>query len=346
MPIFGVIILAKEMINMSEEIFEICPDIYRIIFDIPINVDPLNLYFIAGKRPTLIDTGPLLPDATEMIRAKLAKIGFDIQDLDQIIITHGHFDHCGLANELKKITKAKILIHPLEELAIINFNQLNSGLHEEIVTKLKLWGFPDEELTKIHKSYSYMTKFSCGPLETIESLQNGQMITAGNYTFEVIHCPGHSAGLICLYQKEKKILFSSDHILKRITPTIDLYIPAKDGEISGLPDYFSSLDKLAKLDVDYCLPGHGELISDHRQRIKEIKQSSEERSDYFRQLLKENSYTPYNLTIKFIEDIKRKPTGDTLFLALREVMAYLSKLESEGIVHSEEKDGLTHYSLL
>lgn len=327
---------------MSKGILEICPGIFKIDYDIPINVDPLNLYILAGKKLTLIDTGPLLPGAVEMIGSKLSEIGYNLQDLDQIIITHSHFDHCGLVNELKKATKAKILIHPTEEIAVNDFNKLNSGFREDAKEKLKGWGFPDEELIKIQKAFSFMTKFSCGPLGSVEYINNGQIIMAGDYKFEVIHCPGHSAGLICLYQKENKILFSSDHILKRITPNLDLYIPEKDGEFSGLPDYFSSLEKLAKLDVDCCLPGHGELIYNYQQRIEEIKQSSRKRQEYFYQLIKDNTYTPYKLTIKFLEDINRRPSGDTLFLALREVMAYLSKLQSEGIVSSEEKDRITY----
>lgn len=329
---------------MSEGITEIYPDIFRIQYEIPINVDPLNLYFIKGEKNTLVDTGPLLPDGVKYIEANLDKIGFTIQDIDQVIITHSHFDHCGLANELKQKTKTKILIHPLEKTAIYNFYQLTAGLPDDLVAMLKLWEFPPENINKIYKAYSYMTNYSCGPLESVDLIEGEQIIKVGNYDFKVINCKGHASGLICLYQPEKKILFSSDHLLDRITPSIDLQI-AKDGEISGIFDYFSSLETLAKLEVDYCLPGHGDLISNHRQRIDEIKQSSETRFDYFHQLFKDNSYTPYKLTMKFIEDIGRKPTGDTLFLALREVMAYISLLQSKGILHCEERNGLKYYFL-
>jgi len=49
------------------------------------------------------------------------------------------------------------------------------------------------------------------------------MIYLSGNCYEVIFTPGHSDGLICLYNKEKNVLFSTDHILPRITPNISYW---------------------------------------------------------------------------------------------------------------------------
>jgi len=56
-----------------------------------------NVYAV-GKGPiTLIDTGLKIPGSLEFIHKKLKEAGFDFNDIERIIITHGHVDHFGLA---------------------------------------------------------------------------------------------------------------------------------------------------------------------------------------------------------------------------------------------------------
>ncbi|MCW5880398.1 MAG: MBL fold metallo-hydrolase [Anaerolineae bacterium] len=82
-------------------------------------------------------------------------------------------------------------------------------------------------------------------------LSDGQTIDLGGFIFHVIHAPGHSAGMVCLYEPAQRLLLVSDAVQGR---------GAGD---AGLPAYFhsgdqyrASLARLAALDATTLALGH------------------------------------------------------------------------------------------
>jgi glyoxylase-like metal-dependent hydrolase (beta-lactamase superfamily II) len=94
-------------------------------------------------------------------------------------------------------------------------------------------------------------------------LEGGETLTIDNFSFRVIHTPGHSPGGICLYEAEKKLLFSGDTVFSM-------------GNI-GRTDLFGgdsllllrSIELLLKLDVIYLCPGHMQAVTDGNAHIRE-----------------------------------------------------------------------------
>jgi hydroxyacylglutathione hydrolase len=84
-------------------------------------------------------------------------------------------------------------------------------------------------------------------------LQEGDL-NIGDLRFQILLTPGHSPGSISVYWPEYKVLFTGDVIFKNGIGRTDL--PGGKGGV--LRD---SIERLAKLDVEYLLPGHGEIIS-------------------------------------------------------------------------------------
>jgi glyoxylase-like metal-dependent hydrolase (beta-lactamase superfamily II) len=83
------------------------------------------------------------------------------------------------------------------------------------------------------------------------SLRDKNVIKTQNFSFEVVHTPGHTPGSICLYDKMKKILISGDTLFEDSIGRTDLQGGNKQ-------DMQKSLQRLSKLDINYLLPGHGE----------------------------------------------------------------------------------------
>ena len=83
-------------------------------------------------------------------------------------------------------------------------------------------------------------------------LQEGDL-TIGDETFEVFVTPGHSPASICLYWPRQKALFTGDVVFNRSIGRSDL--PGGNGALLK-----ASIEKLASLDVDYLLSGHGEPV--------------------------------------------------------------------------------------
>jgi len=176
-----------------------------------------NVYLILDKKTALIDTGTgwETDNLIKQIEEYTNKIDF-------IILTHEHFDHCGGAARLKNYFNAKIAMH--EEGSIF----LERGMMSE---------FFNARVRKANVDIK---------------LHGEEIIELGEHKLHVIHTPGHSMGSICLYEPNKKVLFSGD--------TIFLY-----GGI-GRTDFYGgnemllkkSIQKISRLSVKALYPGHGE----------------------------------------------------------------------------------------
>ena len=84
-------------------------------------------------------------------------------------------------------------------------------------------------------------------------LQEGDL-KIGDLSFEVIQTPGHSPGSICLYWPDKKVLFTGDVVFSQGIGRTDL--PGGNGE-----QLKESIKKISRLDAEYLLPGHGDIVS-------------------------------------------------------------------------------------
>jgi glyoxylase-like metal-dependent hydrolase (beta-lactamase superfamily II) len=85
-------------------------------------------------------------------------------------------------------------------------------------------------------------------------VKEGDIIKTELCPLKVIWTPGHTEGGMCLYNEDKKILFSGDTVF-----------PGGNygnyrGESGGLTAMIDSLRKLVELEVDVMMPGHGSPV--------------------------------------------------------------------------------------
>jgi glyoxylase-like metal-dependent hydrolase (beta-lactamase superfamily II) len=55
------------------------------------------------------------------------------------------------------------------------------------------------------------------PVALDRTLADGDVLQLGGEDWRVLHTPGHSADLICLYQRQERLLLGSDHLIKHIS---------------------------------------------------------------------------------------------------------------------------------
>ncbi len=84
-------------------------------------------------------------------------------------------------------------------------------------------------------------------------LGKGEELTTKNYTFKVLHTPGHTPGSICLYDEKKGVLISGNTFFGFCIGRTDL--PGGSEK-----DLFNSLKTLSSLSIELLLPGHGEPV--------------------------------------------------------------------------------------
>ena len=76
--------------------------------------------------------------------------------------------------------------------------------------------------------------------------------------WSVHETPGHAPSHVCLFQSERRLLISGDHLLGRISLFFDYgYTPDPVGE------FMHSLDVVERLHARLCLPGHGRTFDVH-----------------------------------------------------------------------------------
>lgn len=115
-----------------------------------------------------------------------------------------------------------------------------------------------EELAGTSSPVLFLHEEEASNIETfglsVSKLKDGDLITAGGRTLNIIHTPGHSPGAICLHDPKDKILFSGDTVF-----------PEGGFGRTDLPGgesykLIESLERLAELEVDFILPAHMEPV--------------------------------------------------------------------------------------
>jgi len=318
---------------------EILPNLYRIEIPLPNNpLRALNSYAIkSSERNLIIDTGWNEEPCMNAMQAGLKDLGIDIKKTD-FFITHLHADHMGLLSRLDT------------ERSTIYFNQpdadrINSGpVWDEFLDYARLNGFPEDELQDVFRSHPGF-KFKSERRLPFHILKEDDTVAVGEYRFRCVATPGHTRGHMCLYEPEKKVFASGDHILRDITPTIQLW----SDEWNSLEEYLASLDKVYKYDVELVLPGHRSIFKNCWERIEELKDHHQERLREIISILESGPQNAFQVTSQMSWNITYDswdlfPVSQKWF-AIGEAISHLRYLEAKGTVQCQSETGKRVFSL-
>ncbi len=194
-----------------------------------------NVYVIPGDRAILIDTTSGLH--SDRLLGKL-KERMDVGTIRTIILTHRHFDHIGGAPFFTKELDAEVFVHELDAEAVRSGDARATGAEMFGVSSLG------------HLSPSI--------------LKGNETLSTGTSELQVIHTPGHSAGSICLFDKDERSLICGDTIFADGVGRWDL----PSGDLRALR---SSIRGLSQLNVERLYPGHGPpVMAGAKERISNI----------------------------------------------------------------------------
>jgi len=323
---------------------EILPNLYKIEIPIPNNpLKSLNSYLIKSQdRFLIIDTGMNREECRQKMFSSLHKLNVDLNRTD-FFITHIHVDHLGLLENL--VTSSSKIYFNYKEASMFNIFYFGDARWEELHTSYYLNGFPKDLLTN-SISASGIQRY--GPKKQLEfhAIGDDYSIEIGDYSFRCIETPGHSPGHTCLYEAEKKILLSGDHILMNITPNIGFWFEMPN----SLKEYLTSLERVYKLDVNLILPGHRDHGNDHRKRIKELQEHHQIRLNEILSALQKTEMNAFEVSSHITWDIDA-PTWDKFpaaqkFFAFGETLAHLHYLEQGNLIQQKSKNGIQMFSLV
>ena len=320
-------------------------NIHAIPIELPGYADlkTANIYLVGSEEITMIDTGPKFPGSVELVEDQLNNYGYSFTDIERILITHGHIDHFGQAVKFREHAKKNIecYIHE-EDTWRINSDFFNDEmLDDEARDLLNMVDLPEKEIERIMTRFSFF-KYLADPLDDVSIMKEGDIFSGDGYEIQVIHTPGHSPGSCCFYEKNSKILFSGDIIIKHITPN-PLYEARRsrlsDPNYKSLEAYVKSLKKLSELDCSYVFPGHWEYVSDLQKIIKTYRFHHRERMDLIWKALKKESRPIFQL----IDDVFEFVPEDDVFLAVSEILVHLEIMQLEGRVELADPGPPAYY---
>lgn len=304
--------------------------IIKVTHELPLRLNHVNCFVAETDSGwAVIDVGLHRQPTIDLWKKTLHN-----KTVSKIIITHYHPDHFGYAGALQKKTGAEVWMtktdHETAKLAwqdefIYSFNTYYE------------WSGVPKSLSQQMIENTGKFKSLTSPQPTIDHyLTEGSRFQLGHFEYEVIFTPGHSQGLITLFNKEKSVLLSTDHILPRITPNISYWFV---GDLNPLKSYLDSLEKIKNLDASYVIPSHGEPFYNANNRIDEIVAHHEERLEFILDQLS-HKITAFEMCQKLFP---KQLTVHEMSFAIGETLAHLEYLRSLGQCKRETLQNIWYY---
>jgi len=215
-----------------------------------------NCYLLMGERIVMVDAGA--PGRAEDFVRGIADVPIQPDEIELVVISHGHTGHIGTAQSIKRITNAQIAIHETER------EWLESG-RPPLPPGVTAWGriiFAAAKLIGVPRWYVPPTTAD------ISLGDEGMSLQAYGVPGKIIHTPGHSAGSVSVLLDSGKV-FVGDMAMSakwlRSTPGLPIFA-------ENMEQVRDSWTRLLRAGARTVFPAHGEPFPAAviRQALEEV----------------------------------------------------------------------------
>jgi glyoxylase-like metal-dependent hydrolase (beta-lactamase superfamily II) len=318
--------------------------VHRLAIPTPFMVGRVNAYLIEDDPLTLVDSGPNSAKALDELEQALAARGHEIEDIGLLVISHQHMDHFGLASILARRSGAEVAaIEPLAPYLEDYGRQtdLDDAFAEAIMLR---HGIPGEVVTAL-RAVSAGFRAWGSAVEVTRPLADGSELKLRDRTLQVHHRPGHSPSDTVLFDEQRSMLLSADHLIAHISSNPLLARPlgsepgADEPRPQALVTYMSSLDKTRAMDLELVLPGHGEPITEHVALIDERFRMHERRAEKIYGLVAAQPRTAHEIAVELWGNV----AVTQAYLTLSEVLGHVDLLLRDALVVEAEAGGIVRF---
>lgn len=226
---------------------------------------------------TLVDTGIATPDVESELRAALDARGASFAALDQVLLTHWHHDHAGLAGAIQADGDATVYVHEADAPMVSQDADAVAAMEARQADYLDEWGMPDDKQAELNDFLGTHDGLQGEPAD-VTPLSDGDTVDLGYFEAEVVHLPGHAAGLAAYaFERDgRREAFVGDAVLPKYTPNVG----GADVRVERpLEQYLDSLQRVEALDLDRAWPGHRGPIVAPTERARDIAAHHDERTE-------------------------------------------------------------------
>ena len=217
----------------------VLPGLWRLRLPLPWpGVPHCNAWAIAaGSGVVLVDTGMHEPGSMAQLERAMDQVNLRVEHVRLVAVTHAHTDHWGQAAPICERAGCELWMHPNHEHATRGADDPAAALAQRLEIGRQS-GVPEAALKRYAERFPEgMPSGIARVIEPDRPLVDGVEIDTDLGTWRVYETPGHAPSHVCLFQPERRLLISGDHVLGRISLYYDYgWTPDPVGE------FLSSLD--------------------------------------------------------------------------------------------------------
>ena len=302
---------------------------------------PVNVYLLeeAGGGLCLFDTGLGSPAAWTALEEGFRRLGRHLGEVRRIVVSHGHLDHYGNAQTIAERAGGAVPVfaHAADIGKIAESGVRWRDRMPQYGAHLIRLGVPAEVLSAvaaIGEGHRLARR-----VREVRALGEGERLRFRRFEAEVLHMPGHTPGLLCLWDPAHRVLLAGDHLLEKVSPNpvIELGPEGEDGFFRPLLAYLASIVRVRELPVELVLPGHGPPFGRHRDVIDALLAFYRKRQERIGEMLAGAPRTAWQVA----QGLFPSARAEDAFLTVSEAIANVEVMEARGEV-LREQDGVIY----
>ncbi|MFA3877799.1 MBL fold metallo-hydrolase [Streptomyces sp. MMCC 100] len=325
------------------------PGVHRVPLPLPNDgLHAVNVYLLEDLAEdgglVMIDGGWAIPEARKTLEEGLAAIGRDLGDISHILVTHVHRDHYTQAVELRRLLGSRVYLGAGERRGLELLNELRGGL----TCSLRILRQAGADELADHVRATYPDLYRPEDWETPDRWLDAETLRFGGSELQVIPTPGHTRGHVVFLDERRGLMFSGDHVLPRITPSIGFEAAEPGGR--PLASYLDSLHLVTRYADARLLPAHGPVTDSTHTRVAELVAHHDDRLAKTLAVLGDGTHDAFTVARSLAWTRREVPFGDlnalNQMLAVNETVAHLDVLVLRGTATVSAAQGVNRYTRL
>ncbi|MFA3837756.1 MBL fold metallo-hydrolase [Streptomyces aureus] len=324
------------------------PGVHRVPLPLPNDgLHAVNVYLLENLAEddgiVMIDGGWAIPEARKALEEAMAAIGRDVTDISHILVTHIHRDHYTNAVELRRLLGSRVYLGAGERPGLEMLDRLRSDVPAGSLRTLRDAGAGElaDRIEKLdHGGYDPAV------WESPDRWLGAETVGFGAGELRVVPTPGHTQGHVVFLDEQRGLLFSGDHVLPHITPSIGFELTEPGGR--PLADYLDSLRLMTRYADARLLPAHGPVTDSAHTRVAELLTHHDNRLAQSLKALGDIALDAHAVARKLGWTRREVPFGElsdfNQMLAVNETAAHLDVLVLRGRITVATVGGVQQYT--
>lgn len=293
-----------------------------------------ELVLVDAGMPSGFDAGDADPD--ESLDAGLGAAGYDVEDIDHLVVTHPHVDHVGQVPRVLEAADPTVYAPAgVRE----RFGRDPDALGERVRRNAREAGLTGDHLEEaVEMAVESLRRDSALlPVEAVDEWLEPGPVQLGPLSAEAVHVPGHQADHLAFLTEvnDEASLLAGDVALD-LFRAIVMHDGLDDGYVDAFDGFYAALDRLEALDVDRVYPGHGPIHDQFHDVLERDRNSLDRQLDRVKEQLENGLKTVPGVAMSLSDD-------RSVRYLVPEVMSALAHLDRYGRVESTMDDGVRYY---